>query len=64
MPPAETAGAAVCVPRGAEHALKGYLAALLEPDFRRQLVRRARAACPVNGATMAAAVIEQVIAGR
>lgn len=59
---AETAGAAVCVPRGAEHALKGYLTALLEPDFRRQLARRARAACAVNGAAMAAAAVEQVIA--
>lgn len=59
---AETKGAAVCVPRGGEHALAGYLEALLDPAFRRQLARRARIACPLNGAAAAARAIEQVVA--
>lgn len=59
---AESQGAAVCVPRGGEPALAGYLQALLDPHLRRQLARRARAACPVNGAAAAALTIEQVIA--
>jgi UDP:flavonoid glycosyltransferase YjiC (YdhE family) len=59
---AEAQGAAVCLPRGAEGALAGYLAALLRPEMRRAMSRRARAACPVNGAAAAAAAIERVIA--
>ena len=40
---------------GGDHT-PGRDAALLDPALRRQLSRRARAACPVNGATAAAAV--------
>ena len=47
---AESRGAAICLPRGAEGALPGYMSALLDPALRRQLARRARAACPINGA--------------
>jgi UDP:flavonoid glycosyltransferase YjiC (YdhE family) len=59
---AEREGAAVCVPRGAESALSGYMAAMLDPALRRLVSRRARALCPVNGAQVAAGVIETVIA--
>ncbi len=59
---AESRGAAICLPRGAEAALPGYLAALLDPALRRQLARRARAACPVNGAAGAAAAIAALAA--
>jgi UDP:flavonoid glycosyltransferase YjiC (YdhE family) len=54
---AEREGAAICVPQGAEAAIAGYMAALLDPGLRRQLARRARALCPVNGAATAAAAI-------
>ena len=60
---AESRGAAICLPRGAEGALPGYMSALLDPALRRQLARRARAACPINGAASAAAAIVAV-AGR
>ena len=60
---AEGRGAAICLPRGAEGALPGYMSALLDPALRRQLARRARAACPTNGAASAAAAIVAV-AGR
>jgi UDP-N-acetylglucosamine--N-acetylmuramyl-(pentapeptide) pyrophosphoryl-undecaprenol N-acetylglucosamine transferase len=60
---AESRGAAICLPRGAEAALGGYMAALLDPGLRRQLARRARAACPANGAAAAADAIV-AIAGR
>jgi UDP:flavonoid glycosyltransferase YjiC (YdhE family) len=59
---AEAQGAAVCLPRGAEHALADYLAALLGPEVRTAMSRRARSICPVNGAAAAAAAIERVIA--
>ena len=59
---AESQGAAVCVPRGAEAALPNYLAALLDPGMRRVVSRRARALCPANGARAAAAAVEAVIA--
>jgi len=54
---AESRGAAICLPRGAEASLPGYMSALLDPDLRRQLARRARAACPSNGAAAAAAAV-------
>ena len=38
---AERQGAAICLPRGAEASLPGYVSALLDPDLRRQLRRRA-----------------------
>ena len=60
---AENRGAAICLPRGAEGALPGYMSALLDPALRRQLGRRARAACPINGAANAAEAIVAV-AGR
>jgi UDP:flavonoid glycosyltransferase YjiC (YdhE family) len=59
---AERQGAGVCVPRGAESALSGYMAAMLDPALRRLVSRRARALCPTNGAEAAARVIESVIA--
>ena len=59
---AEGQGAGVCVPRGAESALSGYMAAMLDPALRRLVSRRARTLCPVNGAQVAAGVIETVIA--
>jgi UDP:flavonoid glycosyltransferase YjiC (YdhE family) len=54
---AERQGAAICLPRGAEASLPGYLSGLLDPSLRRQLARRARAACPINGAAAAAGAI-------
>ena len=60
---AESRGAAICLPRGAEATLAGYISALLDPALRRQLSRRARVACPTNGAAAAAAAIVAV-AGR
>ena len=54
---AESRGAAICVPRGAESALPTYMAAMLDPAVRRQLARRGRSLCPSNGATAAAAAI-------
>jgi UDP:flavonoid glycosyltransferase YjiC (YdhE family) len=60
---AESRGAAICLPRGAEASLPGYLSALLDPDLRRQLKRRARAACPTNGAAEAATAV-MAVAGR
>ncbi len=54
---AEARGAAICVPRGSEAAIAGYVGALLDPALRRQLARRARAACPVNGAAGAAEAV-------
>lgn len=59
---AEARGAAICVPPGGGHGLRPYLAALLDPGVRRALRRRARAACPSNGAAAAAAALERVIA--
>jgi UDP:flavonoid glycosyltransferase YjiC (YdhE family) len=60
---AESRGAAICLPQGAQPAIAGYLSALLDPALRRQLARRARAVCPVNGAAGAAAA-EIALAGR
>jgi UDP:flavonoid glycosyltransferase YjiC (YdhE family) len=57
---AERHGAAVCLPRGAEASLPGYVSALLDLDLRRQFRRRARAACPTNGAAEAAAAVMAV----
>jgi UDP:flavonoid glycosyltransferase YjiC (YdhE family) len=59
---AERQGAAICLPRGAEASLPGYVSALLDPSLRRQLARRARAACPTNGAAAAAGAIMAVAA--
>jgi UDP:flavonoid glycosyltransferase YjiC (YdhE family) len=59
---AESQGAGICVPRGAESAMAGYLAAMLDPGVRRQLGRRARRLCPTNGAQAAADAIRAVIA--
>jgi UDP:flavonoid glycosyltransferase YjiC (YdhE family) len=53
---AESRGAAVCVPSGAEASLQHYLAAFLDRPVRRLLARRARALCPINGAAAARAV--------
>ena len=57
---AESRGAAICLPRGAEAALGGYMAAMLDPGVRRQLARRARALCPTNGAMAAATAIAAI----
>lgn len=54
---AESRGAGICVPRGAEGAMPAYMAAMLDPALRRQLARRGKALCPVNGAAAAADVI-------
>lgn len=59
---AESRGAAICLPRGAEATLPGYLSAMLDPGLRRQLARRARALCPINGAAQAAAAVMTVAA--
>ncbi|MEK0085613.1 glycosyltransferase [Benzoatithermus flavus] len=59
---AESEGAGVCVPRGAESAIASYLAAFLDPSLRRSMSRRARALCPTNGAEAAAGAIANVIA--
>lgn len=59
---AEREGAGICVPRGAEAAIAGYMAALLDPGLRRLMSRRARSLCPVNGAAAAAAAIADTIA--
>lgn len=59
---AEGRGAAICLPRGAEAALPGYLSAMLDPGLRRQLARRARALCPANGAAQAAAAVMTIAA--
>src|SRR4051794_14376048 len=59
---AESRGAAICLPRGAEAALGGYMAAMLDPGLRRQLSRRARTLCPSNGAAAAAAAIAAIAA--
>ena len=61
---AESRGAAICLPRGAEAALGGYMAAMLDPSLRRQLSRRARTLCPSNGAAAAAAAIAAVVGAR
>lgn len=57
---AESRGAGICVPRGAESALPAYMAAMLDPVLRRQLARRGKALCPVNGAAAAAEAITAI----
>ncbi len=59
---AESRGAGICVPRGAESALPAYIAAMLDPALRRQLARRGKALCPVNGAMAAADAIAAIAA--
>ena len=54
---AEGRGAGICLPRGGEAAIAGYVGALLDGGLRRQLARRARAVCPVNGALAAAQAV-------
>ena len=54
---AESRGAGICLPRGGEAAIAGYVGALLDAGLRRQLARRARAVCPVNGAVAAAQAV-------
>ena len=57
---AESRGAGICVPRGAESAMPAYMGAMLDPALRRQLARRGKALCPANGAAAAASAIAAI----
>lgn len=59
---ADREGAGICVPRGAEREVGRYMELLRDPSVRRLMRRRARAACPGNGAGAAAAAIAAVLA--